>query len=126
MKVFAIIIPIIIIVIGGWYLSFQSIVSHTDNFNRKLNELSIMVKNSNWEEAQDDFSEIKNKWKQLRNKWTIFFDNHEIDNIDLAMAKVAKYIETNNSSLASGEIEILKELFRIAKENEALSLTNLL
>jgi len=126
MKALIIVISIILVIVIGWFFIYESVGNSTEDFILMLTEVATSIEDSDWERAKNQFIEAREKWIKLRNMWTILLDHHEIDNIDLSMARANKFVESQNTSLSLGEIEVLKELFKIVKENEALTLTNIL
>ena len=116
----------VLLIIAGWFFLYQSIEHQTADFVGNLNQLATVLNNEDWESAARDFKEIRNKWRGTRNTWTIFLHHREMDNIDLSMARTVQYIETKNKPLSLAEMEALKQLFHIVKENEAVTLTNIL
>ena len=116
----------VLLIIIGWFFLYQSVERRTAEFVENLNQLAAVLDNEDWEGATENFKKIRNKWRGTRDIWTIFLHHHEIDNIDLSMARTVQYIETKNKSLSLAEMEALKQLFHIVKENEAVTLTNIL
>ncbi|MTI65268.1 MAG: DUF4363 family protein [Firmicutes bacterium] len=126
MRALSIVILIILVIISGWIFLYNDITKDYDEFITSLNKLNKQLVYENWDEANKELEVLLEKWKEHRDKWSIFLDHHEIDNIDISMAKTSRYVETKNNPLALGEIEVLIKLFEIVKENEAFTLTNIL
>lgn len=126
MKTFIVTSIAVLLIIGGWFFLYRIVEHQTADFVENLNQLASVLNNEDWESAARDFKEIRTKWHSTRNTWTIFLHHHEIDNIDLSMARTIQYIETKNKPLSLAEMEALKQLFHIVKENEAVTLTNIL
>lgn len=126
MKALIIAFVLTVIIVIGWYYTFDSVEGSTSQLIDSLSELGKNIETSQWESADTKFLEIKEDWNKIRATWTIILDHHEIDNIDLAMAKAGEYVKAQNHALSLGEIETLRKLFGIVKENEALTLTNIL
>lgn len=126
MKAFIGISLVMLIIVGSWFFLYQSVGKQTEEYVENLNRLLLALEDEQWKTASGQFSQIHDSWKETRDKWTIFLHHHEIDNIDLSMARTTQYIETQNKPLSLAEIEALKQLFYIVRENEALTLTNIL
>ncbi|MTI71734.1 MAG: DUF4363 family protein [Firmicutes bacterium] len=126
MRALSIVSVIILVIIGGWILLYNDITNDYDEFITSLNKLNKQLVYEDWGEADKELEVLLKMWKEHRDKWSIFLDHHEIDNIDIAMARTSRYVETKNNPLALGEIEVLIKLFEIVKENEAFTLTNIL
>lgn len=116
----------ILAIIGGWFLSYRYVDNHATNFIESLNLLERKIEAEEWDMVMEQYSEMKSQWHQVRNQWAIIIDHHEIDNIDLALARTRKYVQEKDKPLSLGEIEVLKQLFQIVKESEAFTLTNIL
>jgi hypothetical protein len=117
---------VIIVIIGGWLFAYHYIDVHATALIQALDRITKDIESENWDAAVDKYLQTKEQWFEIRNRWAVIIHHHEIDNIDLAMARTRKYIEEKDRPLSLGEIEVLKQLFHIVKESEALTLTNLL
>lgn len=119
-------IVIIFVIIMFSFFVYSYIDKTTDEFKNTLNMIENVIENEQWDRANIEFIKINQKWNKTRNTWSIILDHHEIDNIDLAISRVNKYISYRNTALSMGEIQVLKTLFSIVKESQGLSLSNVL
>jgi len=115
-----------IVIIFGWILIFDSVEENTLDFVDNLNTLNENISNNRWDEAKNQFSQIEKKWNKARDMWSILLDHHEIDNIDLSMSKANQYVKSKNTALSLGEVETLIRLFNVVRENQDLTITNIL
>jgi len=125
LRTFKVVLIVVLLFLLGWYLVYESIDKHTTNFSKQLDNISDIIREENWDIVSIEYGKVKNNWIKLRKLLTILLDHHEIDNIDLSMAKASQYIETKNIPLSLGEIAVLKQLFSVVKESESLTLTNI-
>lgn len=125
MRTFIAVIITMLVIVAGWLFVCNSIDKHTLIFIESLDNISDTIKEENWNLVASEFSKMKNNWTKVRKLLSILLDHHEIDNIDLSMAKADQYIYAKNLPLSLGEIEVLRQLFTIVKESEALMLTNI-
>ena len=125
MRTFKVVLIVVLLFLLGWYLVYESIDKHTTNFSKQLDNISDIIREENWDIVSIEYGRVKNNWNKIRKLLTILLDHHEIDNIDLSMAKASQYIETKNIPLSLGEIAVLKQLFSVVKESESLTLTNI-
>jgi len=86
-------------------------------------ENNIILKN--WGEAQSTIENIEKDWTKTKKTWALFLDHTEIDNIDEALSKLKKYIDTREPSLALAEASTLKLFIVHIPEKEALNLENI-
>ncbi|WZL72430.1 DUF4363 family protein [Clostridiaceae bacterium 35-E11] len=126
MRTLIIVIIIILLIIVGWFFVYTVIENNTNAFIHSLNIIAENVETKNWQDASVNFINVKEKWMKERKFMTIFLDHHEVDNIDLAIARTEKYIKGQDLALSLAEIDVLKKLFSIVKENESVTLENIL
>lgn len=124
MKIFVAVIVIVLVLIVGWYFTYESIDQHTTTFVRQLDYISKTIEEHSWSIVDLEFHRLKDNWDKFRKVLSVILDHHEIDNIDLSMARTEQYIRTKNKPLSLAEIEVLKQLFLIVNESESLTLTN--
>ncbi len=110
----------------GWYFIYISVEDNTSEFIDNLSDLSKTIEDRQWESANSEFEDIKERWDNIKSSWIIILNHHEIDNIDLAMVKASQYIKSQNQELSLVEIKTLTTLFNIVKDNESLTLSNIL
>ena len=125
MRTFYVVLILLVVFLVGWFFMYDSIDKHTSIFIKSLDHISETIKDENWDLVSLEYTKIRNNWTKIRKLLTVLLDHHEIDNIDLSMARADQYIYTKNSPLSLGEIEVLKQLFIIVKESESFTLTNL-
>ncbi|WFD11971.1 DUF4363 family protein [Tepidibacter hydrothermalis] len=127
MKPFIISIISAIIIIFSWnYIYSNHIDATCTEFVDSLDSISNNIDKNNWKSVSNEFMKINKKWDSIRYKWSVLLDHHELDNIDVAMAKLIKNIELKNIPLSHEQIQSLKEFFKLISENEKLTLTNIL
>lgn len=127
MKAFIVCIISTIIIIFSWnYIYSNYVDDYCVEFINSLNSISDNIDINNWKDANEGLLKISEKWDNIRYIWSILLDHHEIDNIDIAMVKLIKNIQLKNIDLSYEQIQSLKQFFKIVKENEKLTLTNVL
>lgn len=125
MRAVIIAIIITIAIVLGWYFSYSSVKEDTSHFISSLSELSQNIEARQWEEAENEFSDIEEKWNKIKSTWSVILDIKEIDEIELIMGRTKEYLKSQEHVLSLGEIEALRKLFNIIRENEALTLSNI-
>lgn len=61
-----------------------------------------------WEQAQEDLSTAQQTWNNDNTWWSILLDNQEIDDINIDMQQLRKYIAIQDVSQSLGEITTLE------------------
>ncbi|MEJ8553311.1 DUF4363 family protein [Tepidibacter sp. Z1-5] len=127
MKSFIASIIATIIIIFSWnYIYNHYVDNYCIDSIKSLESISNYIDKSHWKNANNEILKLEKSWNRMRKTWSIFLDHHEIDNIDIAMAKLLKNIELKNLNLSYEQLQSLKEFFKIVSENEKLTLTNIL
>ena len=124
MVVISAIFLIIMILIWVWF-HFTSIEIVTSYYWENLIDLSNAIYNDDWDKAENDINKYSKKWEEARNLWIYFINQKDIDNIDASFTKLDVYIKNFNKTIAQAEIEQLRMLFNVIKENECLSKENI-
>ncbi len=76
--------------------------------------------------ANQDFSRLDESWKKTGAIWTTLIDHQELDNINITLARVKKFMDTGDTPGFMSELAELKLLLRHIPEKEALNLRNIL
>lgn len=126
MKQILAILAIIIVFIGlslmtNIYLnnSSKSISSHLDN-------IDTYVKTQDWNRVHNEITDVKTIWSSLKNTWATIIEHNEIDKIEMSLAKVSEYAESNDSSEITAENSNLKLLIKHIPELYSLNIKNIL
>jgi hypothetical protein len=77
-----------------------------------------------WQQAEQEFSALHEKWNTASSKWTALVDHQELDNINISLAKVGEYIKAKDMPGFRSEVAELKLLIRHIPEKEAVNMKN--
>lgn len=78
-----------------------------------------------WEGAQADLKIAQQNWKNDNTWWSIILDHQEIDNININMKRLEKYIGIQDVSKSLGEVTTLELLFKHIFDTELFTLKNI-
>lgn len=114
------------VIITGWGI----FVNYAD---RNIHDLTDMIENDimksinseDWETARTQFADFSEKWHKQKKTYTYFFHTEEIMETDYAIARTKSYIEANDTSLAAGELNSVKERLGFLHLNELITLDNI-
>jgi hypothetical protein len=127
MKMVATSLIVLLILIGVWiWFHFTSIEPVTSFYYEKLAELSDLIDDDQWRRAGADMQIYHDKWDDTRNLWVYFINQNDVDSIDSSIKKLVSFIKNQDKTMAQAEIEHLRVLFNVIKENECLSLENIM
>lgn len=124
------VIPLIVIIIVLILLvdvtSYRYLDVTSKNIDNKLTFIRSDINDKKWDNAKRHINELENIWKKTNSKWAILIEHREIDDIDMSLAKLKSYIDTEDTSLSLAELKTLDELYRHIPLNEKLNLENVL
>lgn len=127
MRMVVISLTILLILVGIWiWFHFTSIEPTTTYYYESLVDLSNLIYTDQWHKAEDSMLFYYDKWMSTRNLWIYFINQNDIDNIDSSIRKLDSFIRNRDKTMAQAELEHLRILFNVIKENECLSLENIL
>lgn len=115
---------IIIISLGLWTNS--SLQSSTKELTRNIDRISAAIEDKRWDTAQQQTKELAGTWQEKARWWPIFLDHQEIDNIDFSLARVEKYVASQNNPLAQGQLAELRLMIKHIPEKESVNMKNIL
>ena len=116
------IIAIVLIWVGFYYYSIEDTYLYYWN---ELDELTQIVNNENWDEANTKIELYKEKWEKTREFWIFFINQHHVNEIDISINRLQRYLKVEDNPLSLGEIEELKFRFKIVNESECLTFENI-
>lgn len=114
------------IIISGWCIFVQ----YSDESIHKLmnsieDEILINVRAEDWDKAADQFDRLSKRWHEQKKVYSFFFNATDINNTDYSIARAKHYIYGQNVSLASGELDCIKEQLGFMHSNELITLDNI-
>jgi hypothetical protein len=113
------------VIIASWSI----FVNHADdNIHKLINSIEedilISVYAEDWDNAADQFDRLSKDWHDQKKIYSFFFNTTDINNTDFSIARTKKYISTKDRSLASGELNCIKEQLGFLHLNELITLDN--
>lgn len=103
-------IAVLIIAILGISLYANSLLGRSAS---KMQDQLLLIESSaakdDWQEAHKEIVRMQKDWSDTKKTWATLIDHFEIDNIENAMVRLQKYIDTNEKSLTLAEIATLKQ-----------------
>jgi len=120
------IVIIVILLLGGSLTSYQYIQTSTQALGVPLEAVEQSISTQKWEVAQKELNTAQQRWDKNKTWWTVLLDHQEINNIDISMNRLEKYIETHDFSLSLGEVSALKLQVDHISDTEKLNLRNIL
>lgn len=125
MRTLITIVIIVVILLGGSLTSYQYIQTSTQALGVPLETVERSISTQKWEVAQKELNTFQLRWDKDKTWWTVILDHQEIDNIDISIKHLEKYIEAQDVSLSLGEVSSLKLLVDHISDTSKLNLRNI-
>jgi hypothetical protein len=118
---------VLLVLVGIWiWFHFTSVEPTTTYYYEVLTELSNLIYTDQWSKVETNMLHHYDDWNDVRNLWIYFINQNDIDNIDISMRRLDSFIKNRDKTMAQAELEHLRVLFIIIKENECLSMENIM
>lgn len=92
----------------------------------QLEQVETMIQQGQWDSSGDKLAQMRTYWDKTKYWWTILLEHQEIDNIDVSISRLQRYIDTKGLSLSLGEVSTLKMLVDHIADTQAFTLRNIL
>ncbi|MCC5911005.1 MAG: DUF4363 family protein [Clostridiaceae bacterium] len=126
MKVVVVTVLILVVFFVGGIFINNYIDSSAEELASIINKLDDAIEKEDWEAAEEYMKEFTNLWDSTKNKWQTFLEHYEIDIIDIALAKVVRYVDIKESTLALGQTSELQLLIKHIADKKDFKLHNIL
>jgi len=117
---------IFMVLVGFAAFSFYYISNTANTLLTDVESVEKSVQAKDWQQAEKKFGELDLSWERTSGIWARLIDHQELDNINITMSRIEKFIETKNLTGFMPESAELKLLFKHIPEKEALNLENVL
>lgn len=91
-----------------------------------INKSEQAAASNDWTTAQDEITQMFDKWQKTKSVWTLLVDHEEMDNIDTAVSRVKQALKTKDQVETRAGLAELKMFIEHIPEKEALTLENIL
>ncbi|SFQ95026.1 DUF4363 family protein [Desulfoscipio geothermicus] len=87
--------------------------------------LENAIDSGNWDEAGEGIGKMQNMWSGYKGWWAMVVDHQEIDNIDMALVRVSRYVSMHDRAMAAGELAVLRQMLEHIPDKERVNLKNI-
>ena len=117
---------LITVLIGGW-LFFDSYSENSVSEMTALlrDRLIPAVEEERWDESADMAGRLSENWHEYYGRALFFLSSEELSEIDQCLAKAQKYIQAEDVSNSSGELNTLAEILSFLTDREKITWENI-
>lgn len=127
MKDFLIALLILALLFTGWIYFLYRSDQETEYLTAQLeNNVTASIESEDWKDSLQQLSLVQNRWNSFRKFSMCFTSSDLINEIDISLAKTSKYIQAEDQSNSTGEIQAVCKQLSLLRRQEALTLQNIL
>lgn len=126
MRVVSTVITGLVLLVGLSMGAYKYIHDSAQSMVGQLDQVEVAIEKGTWDRAKVQLEQAHTSWDKTKYWWTILLDHQEIDNIDVSISRLQRYVDTHGLSLSLGELSALKMLVDHIADKEALNLRNIL
>lgn len=127
MKDFLITLLILALLFTGWIYFLYRSEQETEYLTAQLeSNVTTSIESENWKDSLHQLSHVQDRWNSFRKFSMCFTSSDLINEIDISLAKTSKYIQAEDQSNSTGEIQAVCKQLSLLRRQEALTLQNIL
>lgn len=116
---------LLILLLGGSYASSRFIEATTLTLDTQLDTVEQAISDQKWEVSLDALNKAQQRWDKSKSWLTILLDHQELDDIDVSIERLNKYIEAQSLALSLGELSTLRLQVGHISDSEQLTVRNI-
>lgn len=123
-----VIIPVFILValiIGTSLFSQRILYITSTELEDGLMKVEKTAAANDWKASETYIKQIEGKWTGMKGVWAVLVDHQEIDNIDIALTRMQKYVQSRESGSALAETSAMLKYVRHIPKKGALNIENI-
>ncbi len=125
---FKVILSIVILaalILGISAVSQRILTVTASDLEKELSRVEDSTVSNDWAAAENSLKDVNEKWSGIKNTWAVLIDHMEIDNIDITLTRVEKYILCKDTSSALAEASALMKYIKHIPLKESLNIENI-
>ena len=125
LKVVLSVVILAALIFGMSAVSQKILFATASDLERELSRVEDSTVSNDWIAAENSLRNVSEKWSGIKNTWAILIDHMEIDNIDITLTRVEKYILCRDTSSALAEASALMKYIKHIPVKESLNIENI-
>jgi hypothetical protein len=120
-------IVVLTVFIVGTSLVMQRVLARTStDLVESITGVETGTTANDWKGAEKNLEQVRNKWSRISATWSMLIDHQEIDNIEVTLSRMEKFISARDAASALAETSALKNYVNHIPSRESLNLKNIL
>ncbi|NJD02385.1 MAG: DUF4363 family protein [Ruminiclostridium sp.] len=113
------------IIFGMGFISQRILIHTSSELEKELSKVEDSTVSNDWNTAEKSLKKVQETWSGIKKTWAMLIDHMEIDNIDITLTRVEKYVLCKDTSSALAEAAALMKYIRHIPKKEALNIENI-
>ena len=115
-----------VIFIGVGIYNQHSVLTTAAELRDMTKNITGYVRDEQWANALDLINDLQQHWNKTQDWWDLFIVHREIESVEMLIAKVTSYIDSQDKESALAELASLDIQFSHIYRNEMFNLQNVL
>lgn len=111
--------------IAAGYVTNQTL-EFINNYREELKQLRQVMLDQDWHQAQNLVGQLRQKWDGVQDYWDWYIVHEDIENVEVALARLVSFIDSQDLSSGLAELAQLDMHFSHIYRNELFNLQNVL
>lgn len=126
LKIIIFIFAIIAIITVSGLITHKALYSSSVDLENKLTSIENYTLSSDWVNADKTLKKVSEKWMSVKKTWSVLIDHQEIDNIDITLTRMEKFIQCKDTPSALAEAAALIKYVKHIPRKEVPGIENIL
>lgn len=124
-KITAIILLLTLIIIFSGITAQRVLYNDSKKMAQQIEKLEENIVSEDWKNAGNSLDRVNMIWSKVKGKWSALVDHQEVDNIDVTLSRLQKFVESCDKSSSLSEAAALGKFVRHIPEKELPNLSNI-
>lgn len=125
-KVISAVVALTVFIVGTSLLMHGVLVRTSADLVESISGVEAGTEANNWKIAEKNLEQVQKKWSGISATWSMLIDHQEIDNIEVTLSRMEKFISARDTASALAETSALKNYINHIPSRESLNLKNIL
>ncbi len=125
MRLLGSVIVILLLIVGADIWINHKLQSTADGLVEQIDQLSLQIKENQWQNAVEQTEEFEQEWKQKAEWWPMYIEHQEMDNIEFSLARFKEYVASEDDALSLGQLSEIRTMIEHIPRKEDIDLGNI-
>jgi len=126
MRIYVAVITVVALALIFGIYTVNTLSSNAEEIVCGFDDMEKAIEAEKWEDAEEYVVKARERWGEVKRWWPMVIDHQEIDNIDMAFARIDKYIAMRDRTMSYGELAVLRQMLEHIPDMEKVNLKNIL